>query len=339
MKQNKNYGIQTFFISIIGIVVVLYILKTLQHIFLPLIIAYFFVLVFMPINRFLSSKKIPISIATIFNLSIISVLIWGLISIIISSAAQFAEALPIYEKKFALVFAQYGKVLNIKEGEVSGYIFNRDNISQIFGGVFSSTMSFISALFLILFYFIFLNTGYDRVLEVVKEKYSGLDDSRLEKRIKDIPAKIQSYIITKIFISLLTAMIIGIILYVFDVDFIVIWIVLTFLLNFIPNFGSIIAVILPMLTLFLQFNSISKAVLFAVFASVIQNIIGNYVEPKIMGNKLGLNPLFILFSLLIWGYIWGLAGMFLAIPIMAVIKILITDSDSETLTFISKLIS
>jgi predicted PurR-regulated permease PerM len=69
----------------------------------------------------------------------------------------------------------------------------------------------------------------------------------------------------------------------------------------------------------------------------VQNIIGNILEPKILGNRLGLNPLIILLSLLVWGYIWGIAGMFLSVPLTAVIKIIISNSSSNNLQFLSDL--
>ena len=70
-----------------------------------------------------------------------------------------------------------------------------------------------------------------------------------------------------------------------------------------------------------------------------QNLIGNILEPKIFGNKLGLNPIVILLSLLLWGYIWGIGGMILSVPITAVLKIIFERSTSKNLHFISGIMS
>lgn len=338
MNDNKYLRILTFFVSVMGLVLILFLLKTLQQIFLPLIIAYFLVLVFQPMNKYLVEKKIPLAVTTLINLLILTSIVWGIVNIFSQSITQFSEAFPEYSDKFFFVLSKYTEYFNIKNEELEKLLSENINYSKIFKDVFSSTMSFLSSSFLVLFFFIFLNSRYDDFLGAIKEKYKKKNDKKLEKRINEIPQKIQSYIITKIFINIITTTAVGIILYFFKVDFIVIWMTLTFLFNFIPNFGSIIAIVLPTLTVFLQYNSFGKAAAFALTAIIIQNIIGNFLEPKIMGSRLGLSPTFILLSLLIWGYIWGIAGMFLAVPIMAVIKILISDSDSETVSFISKLI-
>ncbi|MGE5500055.1 MAG: AI-2E family transporter, partial [Syntrophothermus sp.] len=131
----------------------------------------------------------------------------------------------------------------------------------------------------------------------------------------------------------------GIILFIFKVDFVVAWAVLTFLLNFIPNIGSLIAVVLPVLVSLVQFGSPGLALLIAVILIVVHNIFGNIIEPRIFGHRLGLNPLVILLSLLLWGYIWGIVGALLSVPLTAVVKIIISRSDSPNLQFISDLMS
>jgi predicted PurR-regulated permease PerM len=79
--------------------------------------------------------------------------------------------------------------------------------------------------------------------------------------------------------------------------------------------------------------------LVAVVLIIVQNIIGNIIEPKIFGDRLGLNPLVILLSLLLWGYIWGIIGMFLSVPLTAIIKIIFSNSTSKNMRFITNLMS
>ena len=100
-----------------------------------------------------------------------------------------------------------------------------------------------------------------------------------------------------------------------------------------------IAEILPGLMAFVQFESFGLALFICAIMISVQNIIGNFLEPKIFGDSLGLNPLVILLSLLLWGYIWGIVGMFIAVPLTAVIKIIISNSTSKNLNFLSHLMS
>ena len=162
-------------------------------------------------------------------------------------------------------------------------------------------------------------------------------ERKVEKTFKDITEQIQRYIATKFLISLITGLLVGLILWIFNIDFIIVWAVMAFFLNFIPNIGSIIAIILPTVMTLIQYESIGYTLLVGGIITIVQNIIGNIIEPKIMGDKLGLNPLIILLSLLVWGYIWGIAGMFLSVPLTAVVKIIISNSNSNNLQFLSDL--
>ena len=98
--------------------------------------------------------------------------------------------------------------------------------------------------------------------------------------------------------------------------------ILTFLLNFIPNIGSIVAVIIPMPIVLLQYGANHQFILALILLSSVQTLIGNIFEPKIMGESMGLHPVTILFFLTFWGSIWGVIGMFLSVPITATLKII-----------------
>ncbi len=161
----------------------------------------------------------------------------------------------------------------------------------------------------------------------------------LKNTFNEITDQVQRYVITKFLTSVLNGLSVGIILWIFGVDFLMVWAAFAFLLNFIPVVGSIIAVALPALMALVQFESVSYALLIALIVIVVQNIIGNFLEPKIFGNKLGLNPLVILLSLLLWGYIWGIVGILLSIPLTAIIKIIISRSDSPNLNLLNDFMS
>ncbi|MEI7810872.1 MAG: AI-2E family transporter [Ignavibacteria bacterium] len=161
----------------------------------------------------------------------------------------------------------------------------------------------------------------------------------LQDTLQEITNQIQKYVTAKFAISLAVSISTGIVLLLFKVDFVIVWSVLTFSLNFIPNIGSLIAVALPFLIALVQFGSAGYALMIAAILIIIHNIFGNIIEPKIFGRRLGLNPLVILLSLLLWGYIWGIVGALLSVPLTAILKIIISRSDSPNLQFISDLMS
>ncbi|MFH2031767.1 MAG: AI-2E family transporter [Bacteroidota bacterium] len=363
MKENGYDPIVKFFISALGLIAIFAVLKELQHIFIPFLLAYFLFFVFQPFNKFCERKKIAQFITIIIDLLIVIVVIWGLSRIILASFNQFERALPAYETKLNNMIINTAHTLGISDPIITNfnlleYLNQTLDFGGLAGGFFSSTLTFFSTIFFVLFFFIFISGGHHKIVAAIKSRYmnnpqdqnsaENLNDAKsgereeqrgvvIDRAISTIPQKIQRYVVTKFIISLITSCAVGIVLWIFGVDFLIVWIVLTFLLNFIPNIGSVIAVILPALVALVEFESFGYALFLVIILSVVQNLMGNVLEPKIIGDKLGLNPLVILLSLLLWGYVWGIVGMFLSVPLTAVIKIIVTESDSPNLKFINNL--
>lgn len=374
-KVFSDPGIK-FFISVVGIVVIFIVLKELQHIFIPLVIAYFLFFVFEPLNKFLINKKIPSLLAILTDLVIIVGVFWAISRVILDSFSRLGQELPAYQEKLNSIVIRTAQSFGLNDSMFSEFNFQTILKDLDYGGIasgfFSSTLSLFSTVFFVLFFFIFVSTGHKNILEAIKKRFVEKNvkssikelkkkrepeiDSQVESRsksdfeqlkqskeekiegtFKNITQQIQGYIAAKFLISLLTGSLVGVILWLFGVDFAIVWAVLTFLLNFIPNIGSVIAVILPALMTLVQFESFGYTLLVSLIIVGVQNIIGNIIEPKIMGNRLGLNPLVILLSLLVWGYIWGIMGMFLSVPLTAIVKIAISNSNSKNMSFLSDL--
>jgi AI-2 transport protein TqsA len=379
MKKSLNDPVVKFFISVLGLFVIFFILKELQHIFVPLVIAYFLFFFFEPLNDFLESKKIPLPIVIFIDLFLTVSLFYGISKIVIDAFMQFGAQLPQYEKKLNYIISTSSASLGLKNKLLTHFdiskILKTVDIGDLAGGVLSSTLSIVGSMFLILFFFIFINTGHNKIFEAIRMRYverevkSSLKKMKKEKKIgivpdtltfnekeyyetmtihrevtlkktfKEITEQLQRYIITKLLISLSVGLLVGIILRLFGIEFYIIWAVFATLLNFIPNIGSVFAVILPSLMALVQYGSFGYAAVVAAVIIVVQNIIGNILEPKIFGDRLGLNPLVILLSLLIWGYIWGIVGMLLSVPLTAIVKIILSNSKSQNLRFITNLMS
>lgn len=367
MKTTYVDPVIKFFIVIIGLVVLFGVLRELQYIVVPLLVAYLLVFVFEPLNVFLIKKKVPQSITTLIDILLIVGFFWGLSSFIIDSFIRLGNELPLYEAKLNNIVRNTALSVGIEdpffvEFNIGGLLSDLD-YGGIASGLFSSTISIFTAGFFVLFFFIFVNSSYKQIISAIKKRYiksqallfendpeedeaanlSKLNDLKVAKEIKveqtfkDITEQIQRYIATKFLISLITGLVVGIILWIFGVDFTIVWAVITFFFNFIPNIGSIIAISLPTLMALVQFESVGYTVLIGGILIFVQNLIGNILEPKILGDKLGLNPLVILLSLLFFGYIWGIVGMLISVPLTAVVKIIISNSNSANLQFLSDL--
>jgi AI-2 transport protein TqsA len=137
--------------------------------------------------------------------------------------------------------------------------------------------------------------------------------------------EIQRYLWIKTWVSLATGLLVGLSAALVGVDFPLIWGLLAFLLNYIPNFGSILAAVPAVLVALIQVGAWEASVL-ALFYVAINTVLGNILEPYWMGRRLHLSPLVVLLSLIFWGWVWGAAGLLLAVPITMVIKIALEHS-------------
>ncbi len=377
MKKSFSDPSVKFFISVLGLFVIFLVLKELQHIFIPLVIAYFLFFFFEPLNDYLEAKKIPIVLIIFIDLFLTISLFYGISRIVIDSFMRFGAQMPQYEQKLNNIISAEAVSLGMKNRLLTHFDISRIlksiDIGVLASGVFSSTLTIVASMFLVIFFFIFINTGHNKIFEAIRMRYLEREvnstlkkmkkemktgtipeafnekeyfetmtiqrELTLKKTFKEITEQVQRYIITKFLISLSLGLLVGIILRLFGVEFYIIWAMFAILLNFIPNIGSVFAVIMPALMALVQYGSFGYAAIVAAVIIVVHNIVGNILEPKIYGNRLGLNPLVILLSLLIWGYIWGIVGMLLSVPLTAIVKIVLSNSKSSNLRFITNLMS
>jgi predicted PurR-regulated permease PerM len=233
--------------------------------------------------------------------------------------------------------AQLEKTFDISDNFISGDwkndpylkdIISNFSITGLIRSVLGSISNFFSKFTLVMLFLIFILIGRNQFEKKLTKAYSSSISSRLIKIIHNVHESIRAYIGLQTLISLATAIIVMIVLFYFGMDFVIVWALLTFLLNFIPTVGSIFAVILPVTFAFLQFEDAVVVIWIAIILSIIQFIIGNLLSPRIMGKSMNLSPLVVLFSLLFWGWLWGAVGMFLAVPLTVVIKIILENIDA-----------
>jgi predicted PurR-regulated permease PerM len=155
----------------------------------------------------------------------------------------------------------------------------------------------------------------------VKSAFPAREANQFSAIISNINSQVRQYLVTKTLISLGTGSLAFLILWLTGVDFALVWGFVAFLLNFIPNIGSIFAVGMPVIVSFLQFDTIARPLLVLILLAVMQTLMGNVLEPRLMAFRLNMSPLVVLVSLIFWGWLWGVWGMVLAVPIMATIKI------------------
>lgn len=243
--------------------------------------------------------------------------IFGIYEVLAGQANSLVAAAPGYQENFTKILGRLTLWAGIGQLPSMEDFFPGLNLGAMLGIVGGSLGSIAGTLVLVAIYTGFLFTEQ----KVFSSKLNALQPcrekaERTRKLFIEIADQIKNYLWIKTLISLLTGLLSYIVLKWIGVDFASVWAMLITLLNYIPNIGSIIGVIFPAVLTLVQFDSLVPFLLVSVGLGVIQFVVGNVVEPAIMGKSLNLSSLMIVLSLTFWGMLWGIPGMFMSVPIM-----------------------
>jgi len=327
------------FLALLGLGVLLHMTKSFM---VPFVLAVLFAYLLIPIAEFLVKIRIPRFLASVFVYVAFSILLVGLLFLIYGALASAASSLPGYMARYSEYLNTFSNFIQswldidlIEEYETLGVegllsLISPSAVMKTVNTSIGTAIGFISQLFLMMLFLLFLLGGrrafIDKVLQFLHAK-SGESGGTTEV-LESITRQIQTYLFMKTIISLVTGLVFGIVAVLFGLDFALIWAVFAILLNFIPTIGPVLASIPPIILAFLQFESFGYAIVASACLAAVQLVSGNFVEPLVMGGRLNLNIIAILLSLLLWGLIWGIPGMFLAVPITAALNIIFNNIPS-----------
>ena len=246
------------------------------------------------------------------------------------SMTEFRENLPEYRAKLDTEFswiieklAQYN--INVNQELIATHLDPATAMS-VATNFISGMGGVLSNLFLILLTVIFMLFEAD---SIPKRLHIALSDPDMKlKHIDRFIRSVNSYLAIKTVVSLGTGLIIGTWLYVMGIDHFLLWAVLAFMLNFIPNIGSIIAALPAVLIAFVQYG-LASAGMAALGFLLVNTIMGNMVEPRLMGKGMGLSTLVVFLSLIFWGWLLGTVGMLLSVPLTMVVKIALESREES----------
>ena len=202
--------------------------------------------------------------------------------------------------------------------------------SQYISTLAANAANIASQLLVVVVYVIFLLLEQGTFGEKVRHMFThGEHRDEAVLILTSIQEQIQTYISVKALVSFVTALVSYGIMMSFDLAHSIVWAILIFILNFIPNIGSVIAIIFPVLMAVLQYPDNWGRVL-TIFGtlSLVQMVVGNFVEPRLMGNRLNISPFVVLVSLAVFGAIWGVIGMFLSVPLTVILMIVFSHFDT-----------
>lgn len=328
-KKNKIFVVIAY---LLVIVISYIILKELKTILIPFFMAIIISFIFEPLYNLLTERKVPGAVAiTIIVLIIIAIA--NITSIFIfTSFNTFSSDLPKYENKFRELVTSIFQMSRLSDAEIQNIteslklknLLMQGSITSTLTGVFSSIIGIFGDFILILFYVIFILSELGSIRKRIRRAYSDERADKISEVFTEILTDVKRYILGKTLFNLLQAIVFGFILWAFGVDFFMVWTLLYFVALYVPTIGSLIATILPALIALLQFDNIVTPIIIVVLLILVQNIMGNILEPRFLGDRLDLSPLLLLFSLIFWGYVWGIIGMILSVPIMCMLKIVLS---------------
>ncbi len=324
-----NSKVVVALLAIIAVFVVGVVLLELRTVLIPFSVALLLTFLFQPIVLYLKARRIPISIslvAVVLSLTLVISLV-GLL--VYSSAQSFTEAFDRYEARIDTILDDVQRPLERLSSSMGldpsvsdiSQLVQSDAIQNILASGVGSVVNLLSNVFLVMLFMLFLLAGSGELETKIWKAYPPQVAGRIAGLMANISREVRSYLAAKALVSALTGILIFLILWILGVDFPVFWGFLAFLLNFIPNIGSMVAVILPFLLSLLQFESLTVPIIALVLMQVVQTAVGNVVDPRVMAFSLDLSPVLILVSLIFWGWLWGIPGMVLAVPLTATIKI------------------
>ena len=305
-------------------------MKAASSILVPFFLAVFIAVLCTPPLFWLQGKGVPKVLALILILaailavgSLLGVLVGTSLNNFVGSLPQYQERLTTHLSPLLNWFAAKG--LELPKGGI-GATIHPESAMRLAGNLLSALSNVLADAFLILLTVVFIlleAADFPKKLKAALKKPDGSLTT-----IERFSRSANRYVVIKTLLSVAVGLGIWIWLVILGVDYPILWGTLAFLLNFIPNIGSILATILPTLLALVQLG-IGSAFLTAFGLLVIHNILGNIVEPKLMGRGLGLSPLVVFVSLVFWGWVLGPVGMVLSVPLTSLVKIGL-ESSQET---------
>lgn len=336
MEQRKTTN---FLLLILVIPVVFYLLKLLSFIFIPLISSMFIALLFLPLMRWLARKRIPkwINIALVILLILFCLKIgFELVQLSIKQILESDSGFFIKAKtKLYELLSSTEELIGIslyEEKEHWIQYFNKDNIVPTLDFLRKAvTTVLLTAFFVVLW--LAESIDFQKMLNnlVLKRKHTSV------KTFRKIEKDLIKFIEVKFFISLATGVFTGLCCVFFDVSFPIFWGLFAFVINFVQMVGSIITVIMLSFFAFVEITSSGTLLFFIICITGVQVLFGSILEPIFMGKSFSLNVITVLVMLMLWGFVWGVPGLIMAIPLTVFIKIILEQFPSTNK--IAKLLS
>lgn len=341
-KQQVWSGLSRTILVLASLIIVVAGLKVAQSFFIPVLLAFFVATISYPVTKSLTERRVPSKVAVAITVLVDFAFIAGVVMLGVvlvgdlqskwddKYAGQVYDKVSNASESMAETLESWG-VADAKEQIQIVVDNNLANLQQIqfdkilsFGtGVLGQVLGFFGIIIIFLILTVFMLSEADRFsrrLDAIT-KASGPDIARMMKATRDI----QRYLAIKTVVSLMTGFLAGLLCWAAGLDFFILWGIVAFALNYIPVLGSLVAGIPPVI-LALIVSGAPTALLVAGGYLLINNFLGNFIEPILVGKRFGISTLIVIISVMFWGWVWGPFGMLLAVPLTMTLKVFLDGS-------------
>jgi AI-2 transport protein TqsA len=326
--QSLVYG------AALGLIIgwVLYIGK---DVFVPIVFSILVFYVIVGLTRLLAKvplagRHLPLPVRYTLSIAVIGLLLFVIAYLALASKNSVVALAPQYQKSLLAAIQNVAAFLRL-ENEPTWTTLRQDllaqvNIQKVVGSTVASVTSIVVGLLIVILYAaLLLVEQRSFAAKVANLSSDPRNVARIRQITTDISARIGSYLGLKTVLSILLGALSWAVMAFVGLEFAVFWAVLIALLNYIPYIGSILGVFFPVVMAIVQFDNSGQIVAVLLPLSVVQFVIGNILDPFVMSNSLNLSPFAILVSLSVWTGLWGIPGAFLAVPITAILTIVLSE--------------
>lgn len=319
---------ERWLINLAALVIILAGIKSANTIIVTLLVAIFVALVSSPIALGLQRRGLPTVLSVLLVLIMLLGIIAGLSAVVGGSVNAFREAIPTYEGRLIEQLGQLTALgaryeVAIDEASLRAMI-NPNGAFQIFSNLLAAVGGLLTNGFLILLIVVFILMEAASMPDKVRVAFNRTDQAPFLAFTRFM-SHLNKYMLIKTLVSALTGVIASIFAAWLGIDFPIVLGLIAFLLNYIPTLGSIIAAVPAVILAFIEFGLGTAGITILGYVAI--NVgLGNVLEPRLQGRGLGVSPMVIFLSLIFWGWMFGLVGILLAIPLTMTAKLAFEES-------------
>ena len=328
-------------VAVLVVIFVVAALKATKPVTMPLAFALFTVVLFWPLYRRLD-QRVPTGVALVLTLLAVLTVLGAFVGVIWFTVDEVIEGSSQYRDEFASLRAAVSSFFGVLNGSSApeasgGGTLSQDRLVSVIERIAVDVWSVLGYLVLTIALFTLAIVEVGGWKHKLRTRFDDPVSSTALGTAEEIAGQVRRFLLVQSFTALMTGILTGILCLILGIDFALLWGLLSFVLNFIPTLGSLVAVVPPTLFALLQYGLGWEAPVLLGGLGLIEITLGAYVDPKLQGRYLELSAFVVLVAIVFWGWLWGIPGAFIAVPITA--AFVLTSKHVEGAEWVARLLT